>query len=62
MARTFVAEALEYLDRARIESDAREYMTLTTRTDDCGSALRCFYHLGHLSESADELSKAAERG
>ena len=29
MARTFVAEALEYLDRAlRIESDAREYMTL----------------------------------
>mgnify|MGYP001265676458 CR=1 FL=1 len=64
MARTFVAEALEYLDRAlRIESDAREYMTL----DDADRRLadlrlkraKALYHLGQLSESAKELGKAA---
>jgi len=64
MARTFVAEALEYLDRAlRIEADAREYMTL----DDADRRLadlrlkraKALYHLGQLSESAKELGKAA---
>ena len=65
MARTFVSEALEYLDRAlRIEVDAREYMTL----DDADRRLadlrlkraRALYHLGHLSESSEALNKATE--
>ena len=65
MARTFVSEALEYLERAlRIEGDAREYMTL----EDADRRLadlrlkraRALYHLGHLAESSEELSEAAE--
>ncbi len=63
MQRTFVREALEYLERAlRIESDAREFMTL----DDADRRLadlrlkraRALYHLGQLSESTAELNAA----
>ena len=63
MQRTFVAEALEYLDRAfLIESDAREYMTL----DDADRRLaslhlkraRALYHLGRWFESSADLDRA----
>jgi tetratricopeptide (TPR) repeat protein len=63
MQRTFVREALEYLDRAlRIEPDAREFMTL----DDADTRLadlrlkraRALYHLGQLADSAVELEAA----
>ena len=63
MQRTFVREALEYLDRAlRIEQDAREYMTL----DDADRRLadlrlkraRALYHLGQLVKSTRELDAA----
>ena len=65
MQRTFVREALEYLERAlRIEQDAREYMTL----DDADRRLadlrlkraRALYHLGLLSDSTAELDAASE--
>jgi len=65
MQRTFVGEALEYLDRAfQIESDAREYMIL----DDADRRLaglhlkraRALYHLGRWSESTAELVRADE--
>jgi len=63
MQRTFVGEALEYLDRAiQIEADAREYMTL----DDADNRLaelrlkraKALYHLGQLALSAKELKQA----
>jgi tetratricopeptide (TPR) repeat protein len=63
MQRTFVGEALEYLDRAfQIESDAREYMTL----DDADRRLaalhlkraRALYHLGRWALSTEELVRA----
>jgi len=65
MQRTFVSEALEYLDRAvRIETDAREYMTL----DDADRRLaelrlkraKALYHLGQLSDSRKELVLAGK--
>jgi len=65
MQRTFVSEALEYLERAiRIEADAREYMTL----DDADRRLaelrlkraKALYHLGHLNHSRQELVRAGE--
>jgi len=63
MQRTFVGEALEYLERAlRIESDAREFMTL----DDADRRLadlrlklaRALYHLGRWNQSTLELQQA----
>ena len=63
MARTFVAEALEYLDRAlRLEAEAREYMTLADadrRLADLRlKRAKALYHLGQLVDSAAELGKA----
>jgi tetratricopeptide (TPR) repeat protein len=71
MQRTFVAEALEYLDRAvAIEPDAREFMTL----DDADRRLaelqlrrsKALFHLGRWSDAAEEVQRvdilAAELG
>ncbi len=63
MQRTFVAEAIEYLDRAAaIEPDAREYMTL----DDADRRLaelhlrrsKALFHLGRWTEAASVVEKA----
>jgi tetratricopeptide (TPR) repeat protein len=62
MQRTFVSEALEYLDRAAaIEADAREYMTL----DDADRRLaelqlsrsKALFHLGRWAEAAMEVAR-----
>ncbi|MEC9388830.1 MAG: protein kinase [Myxococcota bacterium] len=63
MQRTFVREALEYLERAlRIEADAREYMTLEDadlRLADLRlKRARALYHLGALADSSTELAAA----
>jgi len=63
MQRTFVAEAIEYLERAAaIEPDAREYMTL----DDADRRLaelhlkrsKALFHLGRWSEAATLVQRA----
>ena len=65
MQRTFVGDALEYLDRAiYIEPDAREYMTLddadSCLADLCLKRARALYHLGQLGPSAVELKRASQ--
>jgi tetratricopeptide (TPR) repeat protein len=64
MQRTFVAQALEYMDRAMaIESQARRFMTLhdadARLAELCLKRARALYHLGQLNASAEELARAS---
>ena len=63
MQRTFVEEALQYLDRASaIEPDAREFMTLDG-ADRCLAELhlrrsKALFHLGRWSEATESVERA----
>jgi len=65
MQRTFVEEALAYLNRARaIEPDAREYLTLEDADRRLADLLlqrtQALYHLGRWNDAAVEVRAAAE--
>ncbi len=62
MQRTFVAEALEYLNRAvAIEPDAREFMTLEDADRRLAelqlSRSKALFHLGRWAEAAEEVKR-----